>query len=57
MGQHAIDERVRVAAAVVAFVFANGVDVPPAHVSVALLCGLLLCSWVVRGWRVRAARS
>lgn len=37
-----------VLAAVVGFVAANHWDVPPAHATVALLCGALLLSWGVR---------
>lgn len=37
--------------AVIGFTIANDWDVPPAHVTVALLCGLLLLSWGVRRMR------
>lgn len=36
------------AAALAAFVVANAADVPPAHATVALLCGLVAASWPLR---------
>jgi zinc/manganese transport system permease protein len=45
---------VAVATAVAGFVLANHWDVPPAHVTVALLCGLLLAAWAIRWLRARA---
>ncbi|MGH2667763.1 MAG: metal ABC transporter permease, partial [bacterium] len=41
-----------VAAAVAGFVFANHWDTPPAHMTVALLCGGLAAVWL-RAWRTR----
>jgi ABC-type Mn2+/Zn2+ transport system permease subunit len=41
--------------AVVGFVLANHFDVPPAHVTVAMLCGLLAASWCVRAIRNRGS--
>lgn len=38
------------AAAVLGFFLAHAADVPPAHATVALLCGLLLCVWSWRAW-------
>jgi ABC-type Mn2+/Zn2+ transport system permease subunit len=39
---------IAVASAVVGFVWAHHADTPPAHTTVALLCGLLLASWLLR---------
>lgn len=44
---------VALAAAVPGFVLAHGLDTPPAHTTVALLCAALLGAWVVR--RARGA--
>jgi ABC-type Mn2+/Zn2+ transport system permease subunit len=37
---------VAIAAAVVGFVVANHLDTPPAHATVALLCGILALAWL-----------
>ena len=39
---------IAVLSAMVGFVVAHGLDTPPAHTTVALLCGLLLVSWSLR---------
>ena len=42
---------IAVAVAFLGFFLAHAYDVPPAHVTVALLCGLLLLSWLLpRRW-------
>jgi ABC-type Mn2+/Zn2+ transport system permease subunit len=39
-----------VAAAVIGSVFANYWDMPPAHMTVALLCGGLALAWLCASW-------
>jgi hypothetical protein len=36
------------------FVFANHYDYPPAHMTLALLCALLVIAWGYRRLRIRA---
>ncbi len=40
-----------VSLALVGFVLANHYDYPPAQMTVALWCGLLVVAWIVKGWR------
>lgn len=42
---------IAIAAAVAGFVLAHGLDTPPAHMTVALLCALLLAAWALRRTR------
>jgi manganese transport system permease protein len=44
---------IALSAAVVGFVFANTLDTPPAHTTVALLCAALPAAWLVRALRSR----